>query len=49
MTDNVPPGTSGAGEGENGAQPQPWFPPAGEPGGYAPPPYEPGQPPTGGG
>jgi hypothetical protein len=45
MTDNVPPGTSGAGEGENGARPQPWFPPAGEPGGYAPPPYEPGQAP----
>jgi hypothetical protein len=45
MTDNVPPGTGGAGEGENGAQPQPWFPPVGEPGGYAPPPYEPGQPP----
>src|SRR5215470_416325 len=45
MTDNVPPGVSGAGEGENGAQPQPWFPPTGEPGGYTPPPYEPGQPP----
>ena len=45
MTDNVPPGASGAGEGQNGAQPQPWFPPAGEPGGYTPPPYEPGQPP----
>jgi hypothetical protein len=46
MTDDVPPETSGAGEGEDGAQPQPWFPPAGEPGGYAPPPYEPGQAPT---
>src|SRR6516165_7783409 len=45
VTGDVPPGTSGAGEGENGAQPQPWFPPAGEPGGYAPPPYEPGQAP----
>src|SRR6516162_5892719 len=45
MTDDVPPGTSGAGQGENGAQPRPWFPPAGEPGGYAPPPYEPGQAP----
>jgi hypothetical protein len=45
MTDSVPPGTSGAGEGEGGTQPRPWFPPAGEPGGYAPPPYEPGQPP----
>ncbi len=45
MTDNVPPGTSGAEEGEGGTQPRPWFPPAGEPGGYAPPPYEPGQPP----
>ena len=47
MTDNVPPGTSSAGEGEGGTPPRPWFPPAGEPGGYAPPPYEPGQaPPT---
>jgi len=45
MTDNVPPGTSSAGEGEGGTPPRPWFPPAGEPGGYAPPPYEPGQPP----
>ena len=45
MTDDVPPGSSGAGEAEDGAQPQPWFPPAGEPGGYAPPPYEPGQAP----
>jgi hypothetical protein len=49
MTDNVPPETSGAGDGENGDQPRPWFPPTGEPGGYAPPPYEPGQaPPTDG-
>ena len=45
MTDDVPPGTSSAGEGQNGDQPRPWFPPAGEPGGYAPPPYEPGQAP----
>jgi hypothetical protein len=46
MTDNVPPGTNGTGERENGAaQPPPWFPPAGEPGGYQPPPFEPGQPP----
>ena len=49
MTDSVPPGTSGAGEGEGGTPPRPWFPPVGEPGGYAPPPYEPGQPPGAGG
>ena len=48
MTDNVPPETGGAGEGESGTRPQPWFPPAGEPGGYAPPPYEHGQSPPGG-
>src|SRR5260370_37041123 len=52
MTDNVPPGTNGTGERENGAaQPPPWFPPAGEPGGDQPPPFEPGPPPptSGGG
>jgi hypothetical protein len=50
MTDNVPPGANGTGEGGDGAQPQPWFPPAGEPGGYGqPPPFEPGQGPSSGG
>jgi hypothetical protein len=51
MTDNLPPGSNGTGEGEEGAaQPQPWFPPSGEPGGYGqPPPFEPGQPPQAGG
>jgi hypothetical protein len=44
MTDNVPPGADGTGEARDGTQPQPWFPPAGEPGGYGqPPPFEPGQ------
>src|SRR5215470_14310471 len=45
MTDNLPPGDNGTGEAEEGAaQPQPWFPPAGEPGGYGqPPPFDPGQ------
>ena len=47
MTDNVPPETSGAGEGDGGTQPRPWFPPAGEPGGYGqPPPFDPGQAPS---
>ena len=33
MTDNLPPGDNGTGEAQEGAaQPQPWFPPAGEPG-----------------
>src|SRR5215468_9144354 len=49
MTDNVPPGGNGTGEGGNGGGPQPWFPPAGEPGGYAPPPYRHGQEPPAGG
>src|SRR5215813_8516160 len=49
MTDNVPPGGNGTGEGGNGGGPQPWFPPAGEPGGYAPPPYQHGQEPPAGG
>jgi len=45
MTDNVPPGDNGTGEG----QPQPWFPPADEPGGYGqPPPFDPGQAPSAG-
>jgi hypothetical protein len=45
MTDNVPQGGNGSGEGETAA-PQPWFPPSGEPGGYSqPPPFDPGQPP----
>ncbi len=51
MTDNLPPGDNGTGEAREGAaQPQPWFPPAGEPGGYGqPPPFDPGQAsPTGG-
>jgi len=45
MTDNLPPGDNGTGEAREGAaQPQPWFPPAGEPGGYGqPPPFDPGQ------
>src|SRR5689334_16056337 len=34
MTDNPSPGMNGPGEADNGAaQPQPWFPPSGEPGG----------------
>ena len=42
MTDNPSPGASGSGEADNGAaQPQPWFPPSGEPGGYIPPPPPP--------
>src|SRR5215472_4965311 len=47
MTDNLPPGGNGTGEGQDGAaQPQPWFPPAGEPGGYGQaPPFDPGQAP----
>jgi hypothetical protein len=46
MTDNLPPGDNGSGEG--GAPPQPWFPPSGEPGGYGqPPPFDPGQQPPG--
>src|SRR5215472_9519637 len=46
MTDNLPPGGNGTGEGPEAAQPQPWFPPAGEPGGYGqPPPFDPGQAP----
>ncbi|HET7244898.1 MAG TPA: hypothetical protein VFJ07_08680 [Streptosporangiaceae bacterium] len=46
MTDNLPPGGNGIGEGPEAAQPQPWFPPAGEPGGYGqPPPFDPGQAP----
>ncbi len=51
MTDNLPPGSNGTGEGGNGAdQPQPWFPPSGEPGGYGqPPPFDPGQAPPAGG
>ena len=42
------PGDNGTGEGQEGAaQPQPWFPPAGEPGGYGqPPPFDPGQAPS---
>jgi hypothetical protein len=49
MTDNVPPGGHGTGEGE-AASPQPWFPPSGEPGGYGqPPPYDSGQPSAPGG
>ena len=50
MTDNLPPGGNGTGEGQEGAaQPQPWFPPAGEPGGYGqPPPFDPGQAPSAG-
>jgi len=49
MTDNHPPGGNGTGDGGNGAaQPRPWFPPSGEPGGHGqPPPFEPGQPPAG--
>jgi len=45
MTDNLPPGGNGTGQGQDEAgQPQPWFPPAGEPGGYGqPPPFDPGQ------
>lgn len=45
MTDNLPPGENGAGEAQDGAaKPQPWFPPAGDPGGYGqPPPFDPGQ------
>jgi hypothetical protein len=47
MTDNLPPGSNGTGEGEE--RPQPWFPPAGEPGGYGqPPPFDPGQAPSAG-
>src|SRR5262249_17443129 len=48
MTDNLPPGDNGTGEPQDGAaQPQPWFPPAGEPGGYGqPPPFDPGQAPS---
>lgn len=43
MTDNVPPGGNGTGEGE-AASPRPWFPPSGEPGGYGqPPPFDSGQ------
>jgi hypothetical protein len=51
MTDNLPPGGNGTGEDEEGAaQPQPWFPPAGDPGGYGqPPPFDPGQAPSAGG
>ena len=47
MTDNLPPGDNGSGAGgEGAAQPQPWFPPAGDPGGYGqPPPFDPGQAP----
>src|SRR5690348_1471633 len=47
MTDNLPPGDNGTGEAREGAaHPQPWFPPAGEPGGYGqPPPFDPGQAP----
>ncbi|HEY2306412.1 MAG TPA: hypothetical protein VGI05_11085 [Streptosporangiaceae bacterium] len=50
MTDNLPPGDEGTGEGQEGAaQPQPWFPPTGEPGGYGqPPPFDPGQAPPAG-
>ena len=50
MTDNLPTGGNGTGEGQEGpAQPQPWFPPAGEPGGYGqPPPFDPGQAPSAG-
>jgi hypothetical protein len=44
MTDNLPPGGNGTGESPEAAQPQPWFPPAGEPGGYGqPPPFDPGR------
>ena len=45
MTDNLPPGDNGTGDGgEGAAQPQPWFPPAGDPGAYGqPPPFDPGQ------
>ena len=48
MTEDLPPGDSGTGEAQDGAaQPQPWFPPAGEPGGYGqPPPFDPGQAPS---
>src|SRR5580692_1307079 len=47
MTDNLPPGSNGTGQGEE--RPQPWFPPAGEPGGYGqPPPFDPGQAPSAG-
>jgi hypothetical protein len=50
MTDNPPPGTGGSGEPDDrAAQPQPWFPPSGEPGGYAPPPSPPPPPPPGAG
>src|SRR5215467_4630648 len=51
MTDNLPPGDNGTGEAQEGAaQPQPWFPPAGEPGGFGqPPPFDPGQAPPGAG
>jgi hypothetical protein len=43
MTDDPSPGRNGAGEPGNGAaQPQPWFPPSAEPGGYPPPPPPPG-------
>jgi hypothetical protein len=47
MTDNLPPGGDGTVDGQAGAaQPRPWFPPAGEPGGYGqPPPFDPGQAP----
>jgi hypothetical protein len=46
MTDNLPPGGNGTGNSPEAAQPQPWFPPAGEPGGYGqPPPFDPGQAP----
>ena len=41
----VNPGAGGSGEPDDrAAQPQPWFPPSGEPGGYIPPPPGPGQP-----
>jgi len=51
MTENFPPDGSGTGKDEEGAaQPQPWFPPSGEPGGYGqPPPFQPAQPPPAGG
>ena len=51
MTENFPPDGSGTGKDEEGAaQPQPWFPPSGEPGGSGqPPPFQPAQPPPAGG
>jgi hypothetical protein len=51
MTSNLPPGSNGTGgNGEGAAQPQPWFPPSGAPGGYGqPPPFDPGHAPPAGG